>query len=41
MSSDPSSIRFLSVDDHPRIRQGIAGLVDLARARIGEISDLK
>jgi len=27
MSSDPSSIRVLSVDDHPLIRQGIAGLV--------------
>jgi DNA-binding NarL/FixJ family response regulator len=27
MSSDPSSIRILSVDDHPLIRQGIAGLV--------------
>src|SRR5271156_3878399 len=27
MSSDPSPIRILSVDDHPLIRQGIAGLV--------------
>jgi CheY-like chemotaxis protein len=27
MSSDPSSIRILSVDDHPLIRQGVAGLV--------------
>src|SRR5579871_863734 len=27
MSSDPSLIRVLSVDDHPLIRQGIAGLV--------------
>jgi DNA-binding NarL/FixJ family response regulator len=27
LSSDPSSIRILSVDDHPLIRQGIAGLV--------------
>jgi DNA-binding NarL/FixJ family response regulator len=27
MSSDPGSIRILSVDDHPLIRQGIAGLV--------------
>ena len=27
MSSDPSLIRILSVDDHPLIRQGIAGLV--------------
>src|ERR1700678_59370 len=27
MSSDPSAIRILSVDDHPIIRQGIAGLV--------------
>jgi DNA-binding NarL/FixJ family response regulator len=27
MSSDPSTIRILSVDDHPLIRQGIAGLV--------------
>jgi DNA-binding NarL/FixJ family response regulator len=27
MSSDSSSIRILSVDDHPLIRQGIAGLV--------------
>jgi len=27
MSSDPNSIRILSVDDHPLIRQGVAGLV--------------
>src|SRR6202051_1198587 len=27
MSSDPSPIRILSVDDHPLIRQGCAGLV--------------
>jgi DNA-binding NarL/FixJ family response regulator len=27
MSNDPSPIRILSVDDHPLIRQGIAGLV--------------
>jgi len=27
MSSDPGHIRILSVDDHPLIRQGIAGLV--------------
>src|SRR6202789_2923753 len=27
MSADPSPIRILSVDDHPLIRQGIAGLV--------------
>jgi DNA-binding NarL/FixJ family response regulator len=27
MSSDPGAIRILSVDDHPLIRQGIAGLV--------------
>ncbi len=27
MSSDPRQIRILSVDDHPLIRQGIAGLV--------------
>ena len=27
MSSDPSPIRILSVDDHPLIRQGIAGLL--------------
>ena len=27
MSSDPCPIRILSVDDHPLIRQGIAGLV--------------
>ena len=27
MSSDSSPIRILSVDDHPLIRQGIAGLV--------------
>src|ERR1700685_3160761 len=27
MSSDPSPLRILSVDDHPLIRQGIAGLV--------------
>jgi DNA-binding NarL/FixJ family response regulator len=27
MSSDPKPIRILSVDDHPLIRQGVAGLV--------------
>jgi DNA-binding NarL/FixJ family response regulator len=27
MSSDPGPIRILSVDDHPLIRQGVAGLV--------------
>jgi DNA-binding NarL/FixJ family response regulator len=27
MRSDPSPIRILSVDDHPLIRQGVAGLV--------------
>ena len=27
MSSDPTPIRILSVDDHPLIRQGVAGLV--------------
>ena len=27
MSSDPNPIRILSVDDHPLIRQGVAGLV--------------
>ena len=27
MSSDPSPIRILSVDDHPLIRKGVAGLV--------------
>jgi DNA-binding NarL/FixJ family response regulator len=27
MSSDPSPIQILSVDDHPLIRQGVAGLV--------------
>jgi CheY-like chemotaxis protein len=27
MSSDPSPIRILSVDDHPLIRKGIAGLL--------------
>ena len=27
MSSDPSPIRILSVDDHPLIRQGVAGLL--------------
>src|SRR5271169_6859786 len=27
MSSDPSPIRILSVDDHPLIRQGVAALV--------------
>ena len=27
MSSDPGQIRILSVDDHPLIRQGVAGLV--------------
>ena len=27
MSSDPSPIRILAVDDHPHFRQGIAALV--------------
>ena len=27
MSADPKSIRILAVDDHPLVRQGIAGLV--------------
>ena len=27
MSADPNSIRILAVDDHPLIRQGIAGLI--------------
>jgi DNA-binding NarL/FixJ family response regulator len=27
MSSDPNPVRILSVDDHPLIRQGVAGLV--------------
>src|ERR1700690_4650441 len=27
MSADPAPIRILAVDDHPLIRQGIAGLI--------------
>ena len=27
MSADPSSIRVMAVDDHPLVREGIAGLV--------------
>ena len=41
MSSDPSPIRILSVDDHPLIRQGIAGLVatEADMNLIGEAAD--
>src|SRR5258707_551000 len=41
VSSDPSLIRVLAVDDHPVLRQGIAGLIDgqLDMQLIGEASN--
>ncbi|HWM71237.1 MAG TPA: response regulator transcription factor [Steroidobacteraceae bacterium] len=41
MSSDPSLIRVLAVDDHPVLRQGIAGLIasQLDMRLVGEASN--
>ena len=41
MSADPSSIRILAVDDHPLVRQGIAGLVGVQSdmTLVGEASN--
>ena len=41
MSSDPSLIRVLAVDDHPVLRQGIAGLIagQLDMCLVGEASN--
>ena len=41
MSADPSPIRILAVDDHPLVRQGIAGLIGVQpdMALVGEASN--
>ncbi|HXM61165.1 MAG TPA: response regulator transcription factor [Terriglobales bacterium] len=41
MSAEPNSIRILAVDDHPLVRQGIAGLVTIQpdMTLIGEASN--
>jgi len=41
MSADPKSIRILAVDDHPLVRQGIAGLVAIQSdmTLVGEASN--
>ena len=41
MNASTSPIRILSVDDHPIVRQGIAGLVSIQpdMALVGEASD--